>query len=152
MQFSSIWPIDKVLSGATTPSQSRAGNDGNEGVLHIPPNSSITETSPSDCLVSYLGHSLEGSYSSAKVQSVYFTAPADWAIQVRVNLGVIAMKVYTTFPRYSELESHHRMQYNGDTFSYPSVGNIVSIFYTPPTRQLNEREHYIKPHPNIIFR
>ena len=29
----SIWPIDKSLSGATTPGQSGLGNNGNEGVL-----------------------------------------------------------------------------------------------------------------------
>ena len=29
-QFSSIWPIDRTLSGATTPSQSGPGSDGNE--------------------------------------------------------------------------------------------------------------------------
>ena len=55
-QFSSIWPIDRTLSGATTPSQCGPGSDGNEGVLHIPQISSITRTSPSDCLVSYPGH------------------------------------------------------------------------------------------------
>ena len=41
--------------------------------------SSITGTSTSDRLVSYPGHSLGVSYPSAEVQSVYFTAPADWA-------------------------------------------------------------------------
>ena len=35
-----------------------------EGVLCIPQNSSITEASPSDSLMSYLGHSLEESYPS----------------------------------------------------------------------------------------
>ena len=40
--FSSIWPIDRTLSGATTPSQSGPGSDGNEGVLRIPQSSSIT--------------------------------------------------------------------------------------------------------------
>ena len=34
MQFSSIWPIDRNLSGATTPDSSGAGS--NEGVLCIP--------------------------------------------------------------------------------------------------------------------
>ena len=34
------------------------GSDGNEGVLRIPQSSSITGTSPSDCSVSYPGHSL----------------------------------------------------------------------------------------------
>ena len=56
-QFSSVWPIDKTLCGATTPSDSGPGSDGNKGVFRIPQSSSITRTSPSDCLVSYSGHS-----------------------------------------------------------------------------------------------
>ena len=69
-----------ALSGATTPGQSGPGSNGNEGVLRIPQSSSTAGTSPSDCLVSYAGHSLGGgSYPSAEVQSVYSTAPADWA-------------------------------------------------------------------------
>ena len=36
------------------------GSNGNEGVLHIHQSSSITETSPSDFLVSYPGHLLVG--------------------------------------------------------------------------------------------
>ena len=35
MLNSSIWPIDRTLSGATTPEQSRHGSDGQE-VLCIP--------------------------------------------------------------------------------------------------------------------
>ena len=77
--YSYIWSIDRTLSGVTTLGQSEPGSDGNEGMLHIPQNSSITETSPWDCLASYPGHSLEGSYPSAEVQSVYSTAPANWA-------------------------------------------------------------------------
>ena len=79
-QFSSIWPIDRTLSGVITPSQRRTGSDGYERVLRIPQSPSINGTSPSDCLVSYLGHSLgDGSYPFAEVQSVYSTAAADWA-------------------------------------------------------------------------
>ena len=58
IQFSSIWPIDRALSDATTLGQSGAGSDGNERVLRIPQSSNITESSPFDCLESYLGHSL----------------------------------------------------------------------------------------------
>ena len=65
------------ISGATTPSQSGPGSDGNKGVLRIPQSSSISGTSSSDCLVSYPGH-------SAEVQSVYSTAPADWAISLYI--------------------------------------------------------------------
>ena len=80
-RFISIWPIDRGLSGATTPGQSGPGSNGNEGVLCIPQNSSITGTSPSDCLVSYIQNTSFGvSYPSAEKQSMYSTAPADWAI------------------------------------------------------------------------
>ena len=78
-QFSCILPIDRTLSGATTPGLSGLGNNGNEGVLHIPQSSSNTGTSPSDCFVSYPGH-LGKSYPSAEMQSVYSTTPANRAI------------------------------------------------------------------------
>ena len=52
--------IDRVSSGATISGQSEPGSNGNEGVLHIPQSSSITGTSPSDCLVSYPEYSLGG--------------------------------------------------------------------------------------------
>ena len=65
--------------GATTPGQSGPGSNGNEVVLRIPQSSTVTGASPSDCLVSYLGHSLEESYPSAEKHSVYSTAPVDWA-------------------------------------------------------------------------
>ena len=58
-QFSSIWPIDRALSGATTLSLSGPWSDGNKGVICILQSSSITETSLSDCLVLYPGCSLE---------------------------------------------------------------------------------------------
>ena len=71
-------PYIGPLSGTPTPAQSGPGNDSNKGVLCTPQSSSITGTSPSDCLVSYLGHSLRGEcYSYAEMQSVYSTAPVD---------------------------------------------------------------------------
>ena len=72
--------MDRALSGATTPDQRGPGSNGNVGVLRIHQSSSIAGTSPSDCLVSYPGHSWGWSYPSAEKQSVYSTAPADWAI------------------------------------------------------------------------
>ena len=70
MQFSSIWLIDRTLSDATTPQSS-----------------SITGTTPSDCLVSYPGHSWEGSCPSAEKQLTYSTAPADWAIEKQMIIS-----------------------------------------------------------------
>ena len=75
-------PKIRPLSGATTPGQSGPGSDGNEGVLCIPQSSSIIGTLPSDCLVSYPGHSLVGgAYPSEEKQSVYSIALVDWATQ-----------------------------------------------------------------------
>ena len=72
-QFSSIWSVDGILSGtttpdqgATTPGQSGPWSDGNEEILRIPESSSITGASSSDCLVSYPEHSLGMSYPSAE--------------------------------------------------------------------------------------
>ena len=80
MSNSSIWPRHGTLLGATTPGQNEPKSDCNKGVLRIPQSSSITGTSPSDCLVPDLGYSLEmGSYTSVEKQSVYSAAPADWA-------------------------------------------------------------------------
>ena len=67
------------MSGATTLGLSGPGSDGNEGVLCIPRSSSITVTSPLDCLLSYLGSSLAESYHSAEMQSVYSASPVDRA-------------------------------------------------------------------------
>ena len=65
--------------------QSRRGpeSDGNEGVLRIPQSSSITGASPSDFLMSYPGHFC---YPSSAKQSVYSTAPADWALKIWIMM------------------------------------------------------------------
>ena len=74
-----------ALSGATTPGHSGPGSDSNEEVLFILQSSNTTGTSPSDCLMSYPGHALGVSYPSAKVQSLFSTAQADWANLVGVD-------------------------------------------------------------------
>ena len=86
---SSILPIDKTLSGATTPGQGDSGDGGNEEVLRIPQNFS-SGASPSDSLVSYQEHSLGESYLSAEIQSVYFIDPAGWA-RLQLNVKIIVM-------------------------------------------------------------
>ena len=70
MLNTSIWPIYRTLSADTTPDQS----------------SSITEASQSDCLESYLWHSLGEYYPSVKMNSVYSADPADWAYETLVPL------------------------------------------------------------------
>ena len=55
--------------------------------------SRINEASSSDCLVPYLGHSLEESYPSAEMQSVYFTAPTDLATTTWKKFHLISSTV-----------------------------------------------------------
>ena len=76
MSNSSIQSTDRTLSGAITPGPSGIGSDSNEGILHIPQSSRFTETSQSDCLMSYPTHSLGEAYPSEAMQSVYSTASA----------------------------------------------------------------------------
>ena len=89
IQFSSIWLIDRTLSGATTLGQSGPGSDGNEGGTLHSWSSSMIGTSPSDCLVSYPGRFLGESYPSAEMQSMYSAAPA-------TNLQKIILEYYSS--------------------------------------------------------
>ena len=98
MQFSSIWPIDRTQSGATTLGQSGLGSNGKKRVLLISQSSSITGTSPSDCFESYPGHSWgRGSYSSTEIPSVYSTAPADWTLLFWRSLTSLEGDTVSTF-------------------------------------------------------
>ena len=47
-QISTIWPIDWILFGVTTPGQSEPGSDGNEEVICFPQSSNLTGTLPPD--------------------------------------------------------------------------------------------------------
>ena len=97
MSNSSIWPIDRTLSDATTTGQSGFWGDDNEGVLHISQSSSFTGVSASDCLMSYPGHSLVGSYSSAEMQSIYSAAQADCACSTPKRQNPQDGKFFTFF-------------------------------------------------------
>ena len=78
MLNSSIWPIGRNLSRATTPGRSRPSNDADEGLLRIPQTSNITEASSSDCFVSYPDPLLgEGSYLSSEMYTLFSSTPAD---------------------------------------------------------------------------
>ena len=108
MQFSSIWPIDRAvcenwthwsgstLSGATSLAQSGPGSDDNEGVPHIPQSSSITGTSPSDCLVSW---TLVGGWvlPLCRGEVSCNIAPADWASEHIENLLGLALLINNKF-------------------------------------------------------
>ena len=74
-----------MLSGATTLGQSGPESDGNEGVLCVTQGSSITEASPTDCFVSYLGQSLEGILSLCRDAIGIFY---NWAARVGAVLSL----------------------------------------------------------------
>ena len=69
MSNSSILPLDRTLTGATSPSQNRPGSDCNKGVLRIPKSFSITEAPPADLFSVIARKHWEGYHS---------TAPAYW--------------------------------------------------------------------------
>ena len=84
-----IWPIDRTISGVTTPGQCEPGSNANEEVLHRPQSSNITEASTSDSFVLYLGHLLRKSYSFAEIPSVYSAALTDLTKKDQVsNFGL----------------------------------------------------------------
>ena len=116
------------LSGATTSSLSGPGSDGNKGVLCIPQSSCITGTTPSDCLVSYPGHSLVGSYSSTEKQSVYSTAPADWTIKT-VNLN----KIYNlkSFSNFKYFPDHFNSRRKLRSVINPTMENLTGTQLFP---------------------
>ena len=105
---------DLTLSSAITLGQSGPGSNNNEGGLCIPQSSSITETSPSDCLVPYLVHS---SYPSAEMQSMCSITPANWAtilvckqISTNFSKNKITYKLFThKFYMYNHLMYNHLM-------------------------------------------
>ena len=142
----SIWPIDRTLSGATTPCQNRPGSNGNEGVLHIL-QISKAGASPSNCLMSYPGHSLWGwgLTPPTEMQSVYSTAPADWTelvfeIQISQNFWLTKIKSLRNLDGESVsylktinfflflFECHCRFVPWRSQISWVNVTGIVSLF------------------------
>ena len=97
-KFSSIWPIEKTLSDATTLVQSETLSDGNERVLCIL--QSITWASPSDCLVSLPGHSLITVLLYCKdVVSVFNTASRLghlWKSIIRLGSSILVDIIWKT--------------------------------------------------------
>ena len=100
MQLVLFNPSIGPLSDATTQSGPRI--DGNEGVLRIHQRFSITETSPSDCFASYLGHSFFFFFLlhwffflkhwlllSREAVSVF-----DWAIYIYIFISYVAIYIH----------------------------------------------------------
>ena len=93
-QFSSVWPIDRTLSGATTLGQSGPRSDVNEGVLHIFQSSSMTRFSLSDCLVSYPGHLQRSSQCILQPWVLVDHSSGEWVMK---SVEFKWIKVYTHY-------------------------------------------------------
>ena len=75
IQFSSIWIIRRILSGATTPGQNGPGNDSNKEILRIPQRSGITGSSP---LFNVISCTLVGGVLSLCRDSVVVFCSPNW--------------------------------------------------------------------------
>ena len=69
--------------------QSVPGSYGNKGVHCIPQSSSITGSSPSDCLVSYPGHSLVGGGLTPLQR-------CSWCILKPLPIGPASLRMFST--------------------------------------------------------
>ena len=122
MSNSSIWPIDRTLSGATTLGQSGPGSNDNEGVLCILQSSSITGVSQSDCLMS--GHLLRGSYLSAEMLAVYSTAPTNW-VRTYLNQALWPWR----WKGWRHLLYAHGINYNNNALQSWIANHLSTIEY-----------------------
>ena len=98
---------NRALSGAIPPGHNGPGSDGNKEVLCISQGSRITRASPSDCLVSYPGHSFVGFYLFAEMQSVYSTVPADLAMHL------VSLQSWTSEECGVPLHCHYSQVHSG---------------------------------------
>ena len=112
------------LSCATTPDQSGCGSFGNEGILHIPQSSNNTGTSPSDCLVSYPGHSLGDVLPLFRDAIGIFYSPNRLSkkclLFVRVNLNVLSTIGWLNPPCNRITRCHTR-----DNRCYSGMGGVL---------------------------
>ena len=124
-QFSSIWPIERTVSGPTTPS--RPETDGNEWVFRIPQSSSITRTSPSIIVVSYPEYSLEGVLPLCTDAVGVFYSPS-WLGHRTLIGGVLLLCRDAVGVFYSPSWLGHRTLIGG---VLPLCRDAVDVFYSP---------------------
>ena len=89
----SIWPIDRTLSGATTPGQGGSGSNGNEKALYIPQISNAG-ASPSEGLMSYPGHSLGRVLPLCKDAVTVFSSPTQLGYSYLCECVCVCVYIY----------------------------------------------------------
>ena len=113
------------LSGALTLDKSGPGIDGNKGVLYIPPSSSITGISPSDCLVSYPEHLLGGGDLTPLQKGR--SSDQESSLNVVVNMldcNIVESEFELQFRYYLCFQNH-------------PLGKGMNLFISPPSYTLN---------------
>ena len=81
----SFWAIDGTQTNTICQGQHELGSNGNEEVLHIPQSSRLEPHPQMQFSVIYRTLLVGMSYSSAELQLVYSTAPAEWTIKYLVE-------------------------------------------------------------------
>ena len=115
-QFSSIWPIERTLSGATIPGESGLRNNGSKGVLHIPLSSCITVASPSG-LFSVISRTLVGGVlplcrdSISVFYSPQLTGPSKYMRQRDYHFDFDAQKSFFSFFFFLHLMLMNSLKY-----------------------------------------
>ena len=71
--------MDRTISGATNPGQRGPRSDSNKGILHISPKIKHYWNLTIRLFSVISRNSFGGSFPSTEKQSVYSTAPANWA-------------------------------------------------------------------------
>ena len=133
----------------------RMGNDGNKGVLRLSQNSSITGTSPSNCLALYPGHSFEGDLLLCRMgndgnkgvlrisrsSSITGISPSDYLASYQdthlkesypfAEWATVAIRGYSTFPRApATSQSDCLMPYPRHSLVNLTL-EAVGVFYSP---------------------
>ena len=127
--FSSSWPIDRTLSDATTLGHSGPGS--------IPQNSSITEASPWDCLVSYQDTRWGGvlPFYSKAVSVFYTPLPIGQPVydhEIQLGLEIIQDKllvVHEKKDQYSLSDTFHWTLIFSKNFLFSTIILVYFLYF-----------------------
>ena len=119
VQFSSFWPLDRTLTDATSPGKTAPVNDSNSGLLRIPQSSCMSETSLSECSVTYLWHSLWEGLTPLQRSSRFISSITIYCLHTVQWLQVLQFIVCTQFNGF---------KYNYLLFAHSSMTSIIAIY------------------------
>ena len=145
MSNSSIWLIGRNQSGDTILGYSGPESDGNEVALRIPQSSCITEASPSDCLMSYAGHSFGGCLTTLQrcsrcILQPSFLSQLGWMVLILVFRFVIFY--VSSKSDWNKFNALHRIYFD-DTSSLKSFWSLCNVLYMVLWAQSAETVKYI---------